>query len=251
MVPNPRRLQPSSPRGSLRPAARAAWSPAPPGREEIAKSTPGDWLRAVLKDHLSRPGFGEKAETEKEQQKLWYWCTRHTFASQWVMAGGSIEKLKEILGHYSVSVTERYAHLKPELFTAKDLGTISLDLASRTDRSAEEWPADGQCRATCTESMPRKYEKKGRSRPVSRVLFRRKPGGGDHSSRTRVAARLQRATRRPGPDRPCLPACADGTPPYSLLHRVGFAVPPRSPGARCALTAPFHPCHARPPVRSS
>jgi hypothetical protein len=26
-------------------------------------------------------------------------------------------------------MTERYAHLKPELFTARDLGTIALDLA--------------------------------------------------------------------------------------------------------------------------
>jgi site-specific recombinase XerD len=54
--------------------------------------------------------------------KLWYWCTRHTFASKWVMEGGSIEKLKEMLGHYSVVITERYAHLKPELFTAGDRG---------------------------------------------------------------------------------------------------------------------------------
>jgi hypothetical protein len=46
-----------------------------------------------------------------------------------VLSGGSIEKLKEILGHYSVVITERYAHLKPELFTPKDLGTIALDLA--------------------------------------------------------------------------------------------------------------------------
>ena len=30
--------------------------------------------------------------------------------------------LKEMLGHYSVIVTERYAHLRTDLFTAKDLG---------------------------------------------------------------------------------------------------------------------------------
>ena len=30
--------------------------------------------------------------------------------------------------------------------------------------------------------------------------------------------------------------------PYSVLLPVGFAVPPPLPGARCALTAPFHPC---------
>ena len=57
-------------------------------------------------------------------------------------------------------------------------------------------------------------------------------------------------TRRHGPGRPRPPARAGGPPPYSLLHRVGFAVPPRSPGARCALAAPFHPCHARPLARS-
>src|SRR5579872_2431932 len=29
---------------------------------------------------------------------------------------------------------------------------------------------------------------------------------------------------------------------YSVLLPVGFAVPPALPLARCALTAPFHPC---------
>ncbi len=41
--------------------------------------------------------------------------------------------------------------------------------------------------------------------------------------------------------------------PYSVLLPVGFAVPPLLPGARCALTAPFHPCPPtfgwRPPGR--
>jgi len=91
----------------------------------------------------------------------------------------------------------------------------------------------------------RKVRRKGRSRPVSRILFRREPGGGGHSSRARVAARLQRAYPEVWAG-PASPALAGGLPPYSLLHRVGFAVPPRSPGARCALTAPFHPCHAHP-----
>ena len=33
--------------------------------------------------------------------------------------------------------------------------------------------------------------------------------------------------------------------PYSVLLPVGFTVPPPSPGTRCALTAPFHPCRPR------
>jgi len=32
--------------------------------------------------------------------------------------------------------------------------------------------------------------------------------------------------------------------PYSVLLPVGFAVPLPLPVARCALTAPFHPCRA-------
>jgi len=34
--------------------------------------------------------------------------------------------------------------------------------------------------------------------------------------------------------------------PYSVLLPVGFAVPPALPPARCALTAPFHPCRGQP-----
>ena len=30
--------------------------------------------------------------------------------------------------------------------------------------------------------------------------------------------------------------------PYSVLLPMGFTLPPLSPGARCALAAPFHPC---------
>ena len=62
-----------------------------------------------------------------------------------------------------------------------------------------------------------------------------KPGSveGSHSSRTRVAARLQRPTRERRGPRLSLP--------YSVLLRAGFTLPPVSPPARCALTAPFHP----------
>ncbi|MCA9668102.1 MAG: tyrosine-type recombinase/integrase [Myxococcales bacterium] len=58
----------------------------------------------------------------------WYRATRHTFASHWVMDGGSIEKLCEILGHCSVVVTERYAHLRPDAFGAADYAKACVDL---------------------------------------------------------------------------------------------------------------------------
>ncbi len=60
----------------------------------------------------------------------WYQATRHTFASLWVLGGGSIEKLSAVMGHSSTIVTQRYAHLRPELFTARDFGHMDVDLAA-------------------------------------------------------------------------------------------------------------------------
>jgi integrase len=38
---------------------------------------------------------------------------RHTFSSQFVMGGGDLYILKELLGHKSITMTQRYAHLSP------------------------------------------------------------------------------------------------------------------------------------------
>jgi len=86
---------------------------------------------------------------------------------------------------------------------------------------------------------------------VSRVLCPRSlPGAGDgHSSRPPVAERLVRPTWYLVSTR----ATSAGKPrgPDSVLLQVGFAVPLPSPGERCALTTPFHPCRTtRLPTRS-
>jgi len=39
---------------------------------------------------------------------------RHTFASWAVMRGGTLKELQELLGHASLAMTMRYAHLAPE-----------------------------------------------------------------------------------------------------------------------------------------
>ena len=41
----------------------------------------------------------------------WYEAGRHTFASQWVLSGNDIYRLSKLMGHSSVTTTERYAHL--------------------------------------------------------------------------------------------------------------------------------------------
>ncbi len=76
-------------------------------------------------------------------------------------------------------------------------------------------------------------------RPVSRVLFRLAAAMTIPLGRLSPGASRDRPGRRPGNRLPVLrPACR----PYLVLLRVGFAMPRLLPGARCALTAPFHPC---------
>jgi integrase len=61
-----------------------------------------------------------------------YQCTRHTFASQWVMNGGSLEMLAKIMGHSSTSTTQHYAHLAPDFFGAKAFDMVAVDLTRPT-----------------------------------------------------------------------------------------------------------------------
>jgi excisionase family DNA binding protein len=62
----------------------------------------------------------------------WYSATRHTYASQWVLAGGSIEMLSKTMGHSSIQVTQRYAHLTVDLFRESDYQRLLVDLSSPT-----------------------------------------------------------------------------------------------------------------------
>jgi len=73
----------------------------------------------------------------------------------------------------------------------------------------------------------------------------------DHSSNPVIADGLQRPTR--WLDRRAV--CFESRypirwPPYLVLLRAGFCLPPVLPRARCALTAPFHHCPP-PPLRAS
>src|SRR3546814_7029979 len=61
-----------------------------------------------------------------------------------------------------------------------------------------------------------------------------------HLGRPLLDASRDRPGRRRENPRGLCPEGPAGRP-YLILLRVGFAVPPPLPGARCALTAPFHP----------
>ena len=48
------------------------------------------------------------------RKKVWFHVLRHTFAS-WLAQSGTVtlQELRDIMRHHSITMTERYAHLIP------------------------------------------------------------------------------------------------------------------------------------------
>ena len=63
-------------------------------------------------DHVDRPLHG--ALKRAGMRRIRFHDLRHSFASQLVSAGRSLKEVQELLGHESIQVTMRYAHLAPE-----------------------------------------------------------------------------------------------------------------------------------------
>jgi integrase len=81
-------------------------------------------------DHLYRDLrlFLERAGIEKTFR---FHDLRHTFASHFMMNGGNIYDLQKILGHTSLEMTQRYAHLAPEhLVQASNVVSFGANLKS-------------------------------------------------------------------------------------------------------------------------
>jgi integrase len=67
---------------------------------------------------------------------------RHTFASWAVMRGVTLKELQELLGHSSLAMTMRYAHLAPEHFARRSvvsLGSRAFRVPKRQRKSLPNW----------------------------------------------------------------------------------------------------------------
>ena len=60
-----------------------------------------------------REWFDGVVRKAKLNDFTWH-CIRHTFASRLVMAGVDLRTVQELMGHKTISMTVRYAHLAPE-----------------------------------------------------------------------------------------------------------------------------------------
>jgi integrase len=92
--------------------------------------------RAYVKEHSVAKALRAalaKVNAERTDGKIpelrWYEATRHSFASRYVQAGGSLMKLAAILGHSATEVTLRYAHLQPGNFTEQERALVDVQLA--------------------------------------------------------------------------------------------------------------------------
>jgi integrase len=77
----------------------------------------GRIYQEVLRRVLAAAGFPEVQTEHGARGYIRFHDLRHTFASHWVMRGGDMYKLQKILGHQSVQMTMRYAHLSPDAFS--------------------------------------------------------------------------------------------------------------------------------------
>lgn len=89
---------------------------------DLANQGPGKLFgpcRDAFRSAYKRTGF-------RTPQQLTH-ILRHTFASHYMMAGGDILALQRILGHGSITMTMRYAHLSPDhLSSAVRLNPVAL-----------------------------------------------------------------------------------------------------------------------------
>jgi integrase len=93
-------------------------------------------LRRLHRDEKWRdslPGIDGRGSREKDCRCQERHDLRHTFASNFVIKGGNLVSLQKILGHSTITMTLRYAHLAPG-FLANDIERLNFE---------NEWSLDG------------------------------------------------------------------------------------------------------------
>jgi site-specific recombinase XerD len=64
-------------------------------------------------DFSPRKWFEECVKAAGPESFTWH-CLRHAFASRLIMAGVDLRTAQELMGHKTIQMTVRYAHLAPQ-----------------------------------------------------------------------------------------------------------------------------------------
>jgi site-specific recombinase XerD len=88
-------------------------------------STPRQWFEPAVK--------------EARLAAFTWHCLRHTFASRLVMAGVDLRTVQELMGHKTIAMTCRYAHLAPshKLAAVERLSASAGQLPGPTDTTTD------------------------------------------------------------------------------------------------------------------
>jgi site-specific recombinase XerD len=75
----------------------------------------------------------------REQGRIGWHDLRHTYGSHLAMRGVPLKAIQELMGHATIEMTERYAHLSPEVRASavQQLDLPVPQLQAATARSAE------------------------------------------------------------------------------------------------------------------
>jgi len=79
----------------------------------------------------------EKAVAEAKLEDFHFHDCRHHFASWFVMDGGSLQALQRLLGHATLAMTMRYAHLAPNYIRGEVLKTERRKTERRSEPAAQ------------------------------------------------------------------------------------------------------------------
>jgi len=104
-------------KGFMTEAVQGMFESLPPGRpdEFIFKTAKGKKISSISNSFdraVNELGLNEGIKDRRE--RLCFHSLRHSFASQLVTAGTSLYTIQKLLGHKSISLTERYSHLSEE-----------------------------------------------------------------------------------------------------------------------------------------
>jgi integrase len=111
---------------ALLPILRQWRNDCPASDEALVFPTARGYMRQKDRD------YGFKAALEgAECHPIGFHGLRHSFASHFMMAGGNILSLQKLLGHSSVAVTMKYAHLAPD-FMREEIGRLRFERPAAT-----------------------------------------------------------------------------------------------------------------------